>query len=92
MGQGDELSGIQKKALASGAVKCVVKDLRKEFAEEYFWPMLKAGAIYENDYLLGTSIARPLIAKHQVDVAHAEKATPWPTAPPARATTRCGSS
>ena len=75
LGQGDELSGIKKKALASGAAKCVVKDLRKEFVEDYVWPMLKSGAIYENDYLLGTSIARPLIAKHQVDVAQAEGAT-----------------
>jgi len=74
LGQGDELSGIKKKALASGADKCIVKDLRKEFVEDYIWPMLKAGAIYENGYLLGTSIARPLIAKHQVDVAHAEGA------------------
>ncbi|HIJ67102.1 MAG TPA: argininosuccinate synthase [Planctomycetes bacterium] len=75
LGQGDELAGIKKKALASGAVKCVVKDLRAEFARDYLWPMLKAGAVYENDYLLGTSIARPLIAKHQVEVAHAEGAT-----------------
>jgi len=75
LGQGDELAGIKRKALKSGAVKCVVKDLRKEFVEEYLWPMLKAGAVYENGYLLGTSIARPLIAKHQVEVAHAEGAT-----------------
>jgi argininosuccinate synthase len=75
LGQGDELAGIKRKALASGAAKCIVKDLRKEFAESYLWPMLKAGAIYESKYLLGTSIARPLIAKHQVDVAHAEGAT-----------------
>ena len=75
LGQGDELSGIKKKALESGAVKCVVKDLRREFVEDYLWPLLKAGAVYENGYLLGTSIARPLIAKHQVEVAHAEKAT-----------------
>ncbi len=75
LGQGDELEGIKKKAMASGAVKCVVKDLRHEFVEEYLWPMLKSGAVYENGYLLGTSIARPLIAKHQVEVAHAEKAT-----------------
>src|SRR4030042_1274454 len=75
LGQGDELSGIKRKALASGAVKCIVKDLRQEFVEDYLWPMLKAGAVYENGYLLGTSIARPLIAKHQVDVAHAEGAT-----------------
>ena len=74
LGQGDELSGIKKKALESGAVKCVVKDLRREFVEDYLWPLLKAGAVYENGYLLGTSIARPLIAKYQVDVAHAEKA------------------
>ncbi len=75
LGQGDELAGIKRKALASGAAKCIVKDLRKEFVEEYLWPMLKAGAVYEKNYLLGTSIARPLIAKHQVDVAHAEGAT-----------------
>ena len=75
LGQGDELVGIKKKALATGAVKCVVKDLRKEFVEDYIWPMLKASAIYENDYLLGTSIARPLIAKHQVLVAHQEGAS-----------------
>jgi argininosuccinate synthase len=75
LGQGDELDGIKRKALASGAVKCVVKDLRKEFVEDYIWPMLKSGAVYENGYLLGTSIARPLIAKHQVEIAHAEGAT-----------------
>jgi len=75
LGQGDELDGIKRKALASGAVKCIVKDLRKEFVEDYLWPMLKSGAVYENGYLLGTSIARPLIAKYQVDVAHAEGAT-----------------
>ena len=75
LGQGDELAGIKRKALQSGAVKCVVKDLRKEFVEDYLWPVLKAGAVYENEYLLGTSIARPLIAKHQVEVAHAEGAT-----------------
>lgn len=74
LGQGDELAGIKKKALASGAVKCVVKDVRAEFVEDYLWPLLKSGAVYENSYLLGTSIARPLIAKHQVEVAHAEGA------------------
>jgi len=75
LGQGDELAGIKRKAMQSGAVKCVVKDLRKEFVQDYLWPMLKAGAVYENSYLLGTSVARPLIAKHQVEVAHAEGAT-----------------
>lgn len=74
LGQGDELEGIKQKALASGADKCIVKDLRQEFAEEYCFPMLKSGAVYEGDYLLGTSIARPLIAKYQVQVALAEKA------------------
>lgn len=74
LGQGDELQNIQKKALKTGAIKCIVKDLRKEFVEEYVFPMLKAGAIYENNYLLGTSIARPLIAKHQVMIAQAEHA------------------
>jgi argininosuccinate synthase len=74
LGQGDELEGIKEKALKSGADKCIVKDLRQEFAEQYCFPMLKSGAVYESQYLLGTSIARPLIAKYQVDVAHAEGA------------------
>ena len=69
LGQGDELKGIEKKATASGADQVVIKDLRKEFAHEYCFPLLRAHAIYEGDYLLGTSIARPLIAKHQVLVA-----------------------
>ncbi|QNN22316.1 argininosuccinate synthase [Planctomycetales bacterium ZRK34] len=71
LGQGDELKGIKKKALASGADEVIVKDLRKEFAEQYCFAMLRAHAIYENDYLLGTSIARPLIAAHQVKAAKA---------------------
>lgn len=75
LGQGDELAGIKSKALKSGAIKCIVKDLRAEFVREYLWPLVKSGAVYENGYLLGTSIARPLIAKHQVEVAHAEGAT-----------------
>ena len=75
LGQGDELTGIKKKAMKTGAVKCIVKDLRKELVEDFIWPMLKSGAVYENGYLLGTSIARPLIAKHQVGIAHAESAT-----------------
>ena len=71
LGQGDELSGIEKKARASGADEVIVKDLRREFAEEYCFAMLRAQARYEADYLLGTSIARPLIARHQVLAAHA---------------------
>lgn len=70
LGQGDELAKIEKKALASGASHCVVKDLKKEFVEEFVWRLLKSGAVYERKYLLGTSIARPLIAKEQVRVAH----------------------
>ena len=66
LGQGDELEGIEKKAYASGADEVIVKDLRQEFAEQYCFPMIRAHAVYESDYLLGTSIARPLIAKHQV--------------------------
>jgi len=75
VGQGaGELEGIEDKALASGADKCVVADLRREFAETYCFPMLQAGAIYEKRYMLGTSIARPLIAKGQVDCARKHKA------------------
>jgi argininosuccinate synthase len=70
LGQGSELKGIERKARKSGADEVVVADLRKEFAEQYCYPMLRAHATYEGDYLLGTSIARPLIAKAQVDVAH----------------------
>jgi argininosuccinate synthase len=70
LGQGSELKGIEKKARKSGADEVIVADLRKEFAEQYCFPMLRAHATYEGDYLLGTSIARPLIAKAQVDAAH----------------------
>jgi len=70
LGQGDELRNIEEKAYRSGADEVVVRDLRQEFAERYCFPMLRAHAIYEHDYLLGTSIARPIIAWHQVDVAH----------------------
>ena len=71
LGQGDELKNIEEKAYRSGADEVVVRDLRREFAEEYCFPVLRAHAAYEEDYLLGTSMARPIIAKHQVDVAHA---------------------
>ena len=70
LGQASELKGIERKAKMSGADEVMVLDLRKEFAEKYCFPMLRAHATYESDYLLGTSIARPLIAKAQVDVAH----------------------
>jgi len=70
LGQGSELKGVEDKAYKSGADEVIVMDLRQEFAEQYCWPMLRAHAIYEQDYLLGTSIARPLIAAKQVEVAH----------------------
>src|SRR6187551_474349 len=69
LGQGDELKGIEDKARKSGADEVVIMDLRQEFAEKYCFPMLRAHAVYEQDYLLGTSIARPLIAAKQVEVA-----------------------
>jgi argininosuccinate synthase len=69
LGQGSELAGVEEKARKSGADEVIVADLRQEFAEEYCFPMLRAHAIYERDYLLGTSIARPLIAKAQVEAA-----------------------
>ena len=74
IGQNDDLTGIEAKALASGAAKCVVKDLREEFAKDYLYKLIQSSAIYERRYLLGTSIARPLIATHQVRVAEAEGA------------------
>jgi argininosuccinate synthase len=74
LGQAEELDGLDAKARATGAVKCVVDDLREEFVRDFVFPMFRAAAIYEGQYLLGTSIARPLIAKRQVEVAHAEGA------------------
>jgi argininosuccinate synthase len=74
VGQGEELDGLQEKAMATGASKCYIEDLRKTFVEDYIWPTLKARAIYEGQYLLGTSFARPLIAKRQVEIAEAEGA------------------
>ncbi len=70
VGQGEELEGLEAKALASGASQLIIHDLREEFAQEHLFRLLRAGAVYERKYLLGTSIARPLIAKHQVEVAH----------------------
>ena len=74
VGQGEELAPVHDKALASGASKVYIVDLTKEFLEEYVWPTLKAGAVYEGKYLLGTSFARPVIAKALVDIAKREGA------------------
>lgn len=69
VGQAEELTGLEEKAIKTGAVECYVEDLRHEFITEYIWPTLKAGAVYEHKYLLGTSFARPVIAKKQVEIA-----------------------
>ena len=75
VGQGDDIAAVVDKAYATGASKVVVEDLREEFLTGYVFPALKAGAVYEHKYLLGTSLARPVIAKHQVEVALREGAT-----------------
>jgi argininosuccinate synthase len=75
VGQGEDLQAVVEKAYATGASKVVVEDLRQEFLTGYVFPALKAGAVYEHKYLLGTSLARPVIAKHQVEVALREGAT-----------------
>ena len=74
LGQGEDLQAVKRKALRTGASKAVVGDLREEFVKDYVFPMLRGNAVYEGSYLLGTSIARPLIAKAQIDVAAQEHA------------------
>jgi argininosuccinate synthase len=74
VGQGDELSGLEEKALQTGASKLYVEDLRDEFVRDYIWTAVKANAVYEGVYLLGTSLARPVIAKRQIEVARKEGA------------------
>lgn len=74
IGQEEELDGLEPKALKTGASKCYIDDLRLEFARDFIFPMFQAGAIYEGQYFLGTSIARPLIAKRMVEIAKAEGA------------------
>ncbi len=75
LGQGEDFRAIKKKALQVGAIKAYVDDLKEEFVSDYVFPMLRGNAVYEGSYLLGTSIARPLIAKRQVELAKKEKAT-----------------
>lgn len=74
LGQEDELDGLEEKALASGASKVYIEDVREEFITDYIFPLIRSGAIYERKYLMGTSVARPLIAKLQVKVAELENA------------------
>ncbi|HYF34632.1 MAG TPA: argininosuccinate synthase [Prosthecobacter sp.] len=75
IGQEEELKGLNKKAKTTGASKIYIDDLQEEFAKDFIYPMIQAGAIYEGQYFLGTSIARPLIAKRMVEIAKAEGAT-----------------
>ena len=74
VGQGEELTGLEEKALATGASKLYVEDLREEFVKDFVWMAVKANALYEGVYLLGTSLARPIIAKRQIEIAQAEGA------------------
>ena len=74
VGQPDDFKEVEKKAIKTGASKVYIEDLKKEFVENYIFPALKANAIYEGKYLLGTSLARPLIAKKQIEIAHKENA------------------
>ena len=74
IGQQEELDGLEEKAMHTGAAKCYIDNLQEEFARDFIFPMFQAGAIYEGQYLLGTSIARPLIAKRMVEIALAENA------------------
>ena len=74
VGQGAELTGLEEKAKRTGASKCIIEDLREEFVSEFAFPCLRAGAVYERKYLLGTSFARPLIARRQVEIAEQEGA------------------
>jgi argininosuccinate synthase len=71
VGQEEELDGLPDKAKASGAVDCIIRDVREEFVREYVYPAIRGGAVYEGTYLLGTALARPVIAKHHVEVARA---------------------
>src|SRR5512135_1253121 len=83
IGQEEELRGLEAKAKRTGASKCYIVDLEEEFARDFIFPMIQAGAVYESQYFLGTSIARPLIAKGMIEIARKEKATeleviaPW---------------
>ena len=74
LGQEEELSGLDEKARATGASKLYVEDLREEFVQDFVFPALRASAVYEGCYLMGTSLARPLIAKRQIEIAHQEEA------------------
>ena len=92
LGQEEELSGLDEKAKATGASKTYIEDLREEFVKDFVFPALRANAVYEGTYLLGTSLARPLIAKVQMDIARKEGADGVATARPAKGMIRFVSS
>src|SRR5512139_3767708 len=75
IGQEEELKGLEAKARKTGASSCHIVDLEQEFARDFIFPMIQAGAVYESQYFLGTSIARPLIAKGMIEIARKERAT-----------------
>jgi len=92
IGQEEELKGLEAKAKKTGASKCYIVDLQEEFARDFIFPLFQAGALYENQYFLGTSIARPLIAKGMIEVARKERANALAhgaTAPGHRSLARC---
>ena len=92
VGQQEDLPAAKAKALATGAASATIEDLREEFITEYIWPTLRAGAVYEHKYLLGTSFARPVIAKRQAEVGLRVGADALATAAPVKETIRCVSS
>ena len=92
LGQSKELEGVKQKAFATGAVKAHIKDLKAEFLEDYVFPALRAGALYEGAYPMATSLGRPLLAKVHGGGCAAGRGARWsPTAAPEKGTTRCAS-
>lgn len=87
-GQKEDFKEIEEKAYKTGASKAYILDIKKEFVEDYIWPVMKAGAVYEGAYLLGTSMARPLMAKKLVEIAEKKTRSTSATAARAKATTR----
>ena len=92
VGQGEELYGLEEKAKTTGASKLYVEDLRAEFVTDFVWPAVKANAVYEGVYLLGTSLARPVIAKRQIEIARREGADAVAHGATGKGNDRCASS
>ena len=89
IGQGEEVEPAREKAQAMGVKNIYIEDLTEDFVANYVYPMFRANTVYEGEYLLGTSIARPLITRRLVEIARKTVRTRYPTALPVRATTRC---